>query len=656
MDYGGGPGAGRRKHRELVVITATAGDGDGRRAVQGGAAVVVAVAEAVLAHAALHGLLGEAQRIPPADAAAAAARLVLVEVQEALVLGAVALARDGRVDQLRRLLRRLALDAPEDEDARDEDHEQQHEGEDGVDDEEHDADGANDDAGGAKDVCEDEQEDRVDKVDGEDGDVERVGRLVHEGAEHADGDEGGGLEDDEGDGLADADALAEGDDGGLGEDVADEGHDEVVGRGAVLHVQEPPLVDDGRVREEHVGRVLVRQDGLLGDADDLERGPDEGEERAEEEDDGQHDERRGVGLHELPEAQHRHLREPDEAQPEQDALERRLPVAPELEEAVAPGPVVLGRHGGAVAEGGDAEHGEEHEGAVDDEARQEQVGRLDLGAEGDALDAVDDVGPVLELDVGAPGQGAQAAADGAGDGALRHLDRDAPDRVQQAGGLAAGGALVPGLDDGRHVDAAEADEGLGLEVAEQREGVGGEVGGGVGVAHGGDDAGGPEAEAGDDGGGPLDADEVDGLAVGEVGLDAGDGLVRVGEVDEGADGGVEVRDGVGDARHGVELVADVEGELHVDLAGLHRAEALQVGGARVDDLPHMRSATSKTALPSTDTTAATLAVTEPLLAETTTLKRLAEKSDSFWQLLSESDWRIFSADAAEGKKAAREKT
>ncbi|GKT55886.1 hypothetical protein ColTof3_03225 [Colletotrichum tofieldiae] len=419
------------------------------------------------------------------------------------------------------------------------------------------------------------------------------------------------------DGLANADALAEGDDGGLDEDVGDEGDDEVVGGGAVLDVEEAPLVDDGGVGEEDVGGVLVGEDGLLGDADDLEGGPDEGEEGAEEEDDGEDDEGGRVGLDELPQAQHGDLREADEAEAEQDALERRLPVAAELEEAVALGPVVLGGDLGAVPEGGDAEDGEEHKGAVDDEAGQEQVGRLDPGLEGHALDAVDYVRAVLELDVGAAGDGAEAALDGADrvqqlDGALRDLDRHAADRVEQAGGLAAGGALVPGaqllhpaqahdahgplevlrpgLDDGGHVDAAEAEEGLGLEVAEQGEGVGGEVGGGVGVAHGGDDAGGAEAEAGDDGGGPFHADEVDRLAVGEVGLDAGDGLVRVGEVDEGADGGVEVGDGVGDARDGVELVADLKGELHVDLARLHGAEALEVGGARVDGLAQVLEA------------------------------------------------------------------
>ncbi len=67
-----------------------------------------------------------------------------------------------------------------------------------------------------------------------------------------------------------------------------------------------------------------------------------------------------------------------------------------------------------------------------------------------------------------------------------------------------------------------------------------------------DDGGGKEGDAGDASGGPFNADQIDRVAVGEVRLDAGDrlaGLLALGHVDQDPYLGVQIREGVSDARN-----------------------------------------------------------------------------------------------------------
>lgn len=146
---------------------------------------------------------------------------------------------------------------------------QQNQSEHGVVDEEDDTHYTGDKTRLVEDLSEEEQEDGVKEVDGLDGDVVDVGLLVHPGTQHTDGDEHGRFDDDKRDRLHDRRGLAQADEHALDEDVDKDRDDKVVSRGAVLHVQEAPLVQAGGVRVEDVGRVPVHSDGALGKTNNL---------------------------------------------------------------------------------------------------------------------------------------------------------------------------------------------------------------------------------------------------------------------------------------------------------------------------------------------------------------------------------------------------
>ena len=494
-------------------------------------------------------------------------------------------------------------------DGRDEHEDQEEQREDGVVDEEDDAHDARDEARLVEDVGEEEHEDGVEEVHGGDGDVPDVGLLVHPGAQDADGDEHGGFEDDEGHGLHHRGRLGQADEHALDEDVAEGGDDKVVGGGPVLHVEEPPLVEAGGIGVEDVGGVLVHGDGALGQVDHLEGGPAESGQHRDEHDDGQDHLGGGVDLGELPQAEDAHLGEADEGQAEEDAAGDDLPALAEVLELVALHLALLDEEFADALEEGDEDHDDEDEEDEEDETGEEDVGLFDAGPEAHALDAADDEvigGGGGRLRAGALEQVVRRPAEQTGRGiegslaALEDLHGRGRQFRQDGGGGPAGGALVPGADgleeahvddahtpleilgprgdNGRHVDGSHAEEGLGLHETEEGEGIGGHVGGSVGMAEAGGDGGGGQAKPGDDGGGPSDALLVDGLAVGQIRLDAGDTAAGVGGVDVDADRGVQVGNGVCDAG---DLLDDILGDLdigagHVDGTGVHGTQAGQI--------------------------------------------------------------------------------
>ena len=192
------------------------------------------------------------------------------------------------------------------------DHEQDDGGKDDVDDEEEDAHDADGELGDIEDVGEEEEEDDVEEVDAGDGDVERVGFSVHVRPEDGDGDQQGGFDDDESDGLHGARGLAKGDEHALDRYIGEHDEDEVVHGGFELHVQKPPLVERLRVRIEDVCRVLVQGNAAACDAPHLDGCPGENGCDGDDHRDGEHDLGGRVTLGYFPEAEDDHLRETDE--------------------------------------------------------------------------------------------------------------------------------------------------------------------------------------------------------------------------------------------------------------------------------------------------------------------------------------------------------
>ena len=231
----------------------------------------------------------------------------------------------------------------------DEDEDEVDEGEDGVDDEEDDAHDTRDDAlldtvdvsdevqgsssvdepashdtrgptevdthGLIEDAGKDQEEDDVDEVDDGDGDVERVGLLVHPRSQDADCHEQASFDQHQGDRLGRSVLLDQGDEDGLDQDVCEDGDNEVVGRGTELNVEEAPSVEGVGIGVEDVAGVLMHTDRSPSDADDLPGCPEQGGRHGEEEKQGQDDLGRRIALGQLPEAQDAHLGEADEGLP-----------------------------------------------------------------------------------------------------------------------------------------------------------------------------------------------------------------------------------------------------------------------------------------------------------------------------------------------------
>ena len=135
------------------------------------------------------------------------------------------------------LVTRIGVAAEEDDGGRDDDHQQQNERESSVEDEEDDTDHTNDQTRSAEHIGEDEHEDGVQEVDDTDGDVERVGALIHPGTQNGGTNQGTRLNKEEADSLGKAAGLPESNKERLDDGIAKHGKDEVVGRGAELDVE-----------------------------------------------------------------------------------------------------------------------------------------------------------------------------------------------------------------------------------------------------------------------------------------------------------------------------------------------------------------------------------------------------------------------------------
>ena len=80
-----------------------------------------------------------------------------------------------------------------------------------------------------EDRGENQQENSINEVDSCDGDVERVGLLVHPWPENADANEEASLDNDQGNGLSNAAVLAKSDKQRLDQNITQARHDKVVG-------------------------------------------------------------------------------------------------------------------------------------------------------------------------------------------------------------------------------------------------------------------------------------------------------------------------------------------------------------------------------------------------------------------------------------------
>lgn len=143
--------------------------------------------------------------------------------------------------------------------------------------------------------------------------------------------------------------------------------------------------------------------------------------------------------------------------------------------------------------------------------------------------------------------------------------------------------LGPSRSNGRYtVDGTHDNNDDGLEVGEKGYSIGGNVGGRKRRAKSGNDGGGDKTNTGDDGSDPLDADMLNGLFIGKIGLDTSqEGGVGVDYSDNS--GNVDIRDGVGDAGNVVDdACRDLGRGLDVNSTRYERAKRANVDVTRVD--------------------------------------------------------------------------
>lgn len=563
--------------------------------------------------------------------------VVIIEVEALVVVSLVASRGSGeRIELSRSVQLRLRLHeggavvghelvagigvlAEEDQSAADDNQEQENQGEGCVGDEENNTNDTVDKSRSAEDVGEDEQEHSVEEVHDADGNVERVGALVHPGSENTSRDQSSSLDNDEGNSLNSSTALSKGDDSALNNSIAKNRNNEVVRRCAELDVEETPLVQGLRVGEQDIGRVSVHGDGAASDADHLSSSPAESESHSKEEENSKNNFSRRVDLGELPKTQDGHLRETNEGHAEEDTLQDSKPTVAEFEELLALHPLLSNSQLAESLEGGNTEDSENDEDAEEGQAGHEQVGGLDLRPECDSLDTKDDVAAGRKLNVGSSSDGGHANVNatlrhpggrhGPIQRSLLNLHGGGRQRVEQSRRGSAGSSLVPSEDilhklnaddthrpnkvlsprlhNGRQMDTGETHNGLGLEVAEEREGVGGDVSGGVGVTKTRNNGGSNQTEASDDSSSPLDANQVDGLSIGNVSLDTSHTVLGVGHVNVDLDGGVEIGDVVSNSGDLADSVfANLEVEVHGDLSCSHGAQTSEVDAAWVDRASH----------------------------------------------------------------------
>ncbi|KAI6752718.1 hypothetical protein HG530_013470 [Fusarium avenaceum] len=252
----------------------------------------------------------------------------------------------------------------------------------------------------AKDIGKDEKENGIDEVDGSDGDVERVGRLIHPRSENRSGDQVTNFNDNEANSLCDVVLLGQSYEHRLDDGVGKHRDNEVVGRCSELDVKETPLVESLGIGEEDVGWVSVHGNRATGNADDLGGTPTESEGHADKEENSQDDLSGRILLSELPKAKNDHLRESNQGQPEKNALEDGEPAIAEFKELVLGHPLLASEKLANALEHGHCEARDDNKNAEESETGHEQVCGLDLGLEGDSLDAIYDVCTIFGLDIG----------------------------------------------------------------------------------------------------------------------------------------------------------------------------------------------------------------------------------------------------------------
>lgn len=516
-----------------------------------------------------------------------------------------------------KLVPRIGVLSEEDNGSRHDKHKKKNEGESRVKDEENDAHNTNDDLGQAKDVGEDEKENCVDKVDGTNGNVERVGGLVHPGSENRSGNQITNFNDNEANSLSDAVLLGQGHKHGLDQGVDQNRNDEVVGRCSELDIEETPLVESLGIREEDVGRVAVHGDGAASDADNLTGTPGETEDHAKEEEDGQDNFGRRVALGKLPKAENSHLGETNQGQAEQNTLEDGEPAVAEVHELVLGHPVLANAELQDALEGGQGQERDDNKGAKEGQTCHEQVCRLNLGLEGNTLNTVDGICAVIVLNVSTLGEVDNGSghhcratleevdtARGKLQTSLLNFDGNRANGVEDGFGGTASGSLIPSenilhesdldnshrplevlsprRDNGGESNAGKTENSLRLEIAEKGERVGSDVSSRVGVTDTRHNGRGDKSQSSNDGSCPLDTHEINRLSIGEVGFHTSDRLSRVAPVDVNTDGGIEIGNSVGDSRNLLEVfLADREVELEGNLARNHGAETRKVVFARI---------------------------------------------------------------------------
>ena len=390
-------------------------------------------------------------------------------------------------------------------DRRHEHEDQKDQRENGIVDKEDDAHDTRHDARLVKDAGEEEEQNRVDKRDHGDGDVVDVALLVHPRSKNAHRNEHQSIQNEECDHLHHRRLLTESHKHALDEDVGQRRKEEVVRRCFVLHVQEPPLVETGRVGVENVRRVPVHGHGPLGQENNLERGPSERDENRQEDDHGQDHFGRGIMLRKLPQAEDGHLREPDQRNAEHDAADHNLPPVPKVTELVPPQVAGFRQNlANDLEPSDDDEHGARKD-DVEHDAREEDVGPFDARSEPDPLNAAQDDRAHLRS-LRSPGDG---VADQFGCRIQRpfpptqQLHRRCGEVGKQRRRRAPGRPLVPSRDglkktepddthapleilgprfhDRRHPHRGHAEDRLALEVTEHGEHRGCHVGGRVGM-------------------------------------------------------------------------------------------------------------------------------------------------------------------------------
>lgn len=144
--------------------------------------------------------------------------------------------------------------------------------------------------------------------------------------------------------------------------------------------------------------------------------------------------------------------------------------------------------------------------------------------------------------------------------------------------------LGPGSNNWWQSNGSQSDERLGLEITKECESVGSDVCCSVGVTQARGNGRSDQRKTRDDSDNPCDSLLVNGLAVGQLGLDTGSGVVGIGSDEVDLYLGIEIWDGVCDARHLLQCVVwdGHVGERQVDLTFAHGTQTVQLQLARVD--------------------------------------------------------------------------